>query len=97
MCNIRLTEHCVNRKVQLTEYFFRSILPAMKTDVISTNEAAEILGVTPRRVLALIESGKLPALKLGRFYALRREDLGRVTTYGKAGRPPAKKSKKAAK
>lgn len=85
-------------KVLLTEYFFYSNLRPMKTDVISTNEAAEILGVTPRRVLALIESGKLPALKLGRFYALRREDLGRVTTYGKAGRPPAsKKSKKGAK
>jgi excisionase family DNA binding protein len=66
----------------------------MKTDVISTNEAAEILGVTPRRVLALIESGKLPALKLGRFYALRREDLAQVTTYGKPGRPPAKKAAK---
>lgn len=75
----------------------------MKTDVISTTEAAEILGVTTRRVLALIESGRLPAIRMRRFYVLRREDLALVADR-KTGRPPktakktaAKKAKKGAK
>lgn len=58
----------------------------METDVISTNEAAETLGVTPRRVLALIESGKLPAMQMGRFYVIRKADLALVAER-KAGRP----------
>lgn len=58
----------------------------MEADVISTNEAAETLGVTPRRVLAMIESGKLPALQMGRFYVIRKADLALVAER-KAGRP----------
>ena len=34
--------------------------------MLTTSEAAEILGITPRRVVALIESGDLAAERFGR-------------------------------
>ncbi len=42
---------------------------------LTTAEAADLLGVIPRRVRALIESGKLPAERLGRDWAIKRKDL----------------------
>lgn len=42
---------------------------------LTTNQAAEILGVTPRRVLQLIASGRLPAEKHGRDWAIKATDL----------------------
>lgn len=68
----------------------------MNTDIISTNDAAEILGVTPRRVLAMIQQGQIPALKMGRFHVLRRADLALVADR-KPGRPPTAEKKPVAK
>lgn len=42
--------------------------------LITTHEAAAILGVTVRRVQALIKSGKLPAERHGRDWMILRED-----------------------
>ena len=60
----------------------------------STNEAAEKLGVSLRRVQAMITEGKLPAEKMGRDYFIKDEDLQQVKVYGKAGRPPKAKKEK---
>ncbi len=56
--------------------------------LISTNQAAARLGVSARRVRALIDAGKLPAHQLGREYAIEEKALHRVKVYGKPGRPP---------
>ncbi len=56
-------------------------------NLIGTKEAAEKLGVSLRRVQQLIESGTLPAQKIGRDYLIQEKDLSNVTIHGKAGRP----------
>jgi excisionase family DNA binding protein len=60
--------------------------------LLTTGEVAERLGVTVRRVQALITSGKLPAQKFGRDYMIDEKDL-KLVKERKAGRPrkaPAK-------
>jgi excisionase family DNA binding protein len=44
-------------------------------DYLNTHQAGEILGVTAQRVLALIQSGRLPAKKIGRDWLISRSDL----------------------
>lgn len=60
-------------------------------NLLTTKEAAEKLGVSERRVRALIVEGKLPAHQLGRAYAIEDTVLKKVKTYGKPGRPLVKK------
>lgn len=60
--------------------------------LLSTKDAAEKLGISARRVRALIKEGKLKAHQLGREYAIEEKALDDVTTYGKSGRPPKPKS-----
>ncbi len=55
-------------------------------DFLTTKQAAEKLGITPRRVQALIEAGRLPAQKFGRDYMIREKDL-RLVKERKVGRP----------
>jgi excisionase family DNA binding protein len=55
-------------------------------EFLTTLEVAEKLGVTRRRVLALIESGRLPATKFGRDYMIREKDL-KLVENRKVGRP----------
>ena len=57
--------------------------------LISTEEAAQELGVTRRRVQALIRSGRLKAEKVGRSYVIRPYDLEAVRCR-KPGRQPKK-------
>ena len=47
-------------------------------DLITTREAAEELGVTPRRVLALIYDDRLPATKVGRDWLINPTHLDNV-------------------
>ena len=56
-------------------------------DLISTNEAAERLGISRQRVLQLIEAGRLPATKFANVYMIRGEDLKQVEDRPQ-GRPP---------
>lgn len=44
-------------------------------DYLTTQQAGEILGVTAQRILALIQSGRLPAQKIGRDWMIARNDL----------------------
>jgi len=55
-------------------------------DLITTKEAAENLGITMRRVTALITSGRLPSMQVGREHLIKKEDLELVRER-KAGRP----------
>lgn len=60
------------------------------TQILSVAEAADKLGVIPRRVRALIAARRLPAARLGeRAWAIRAEDLERVRVR-KPGRPAQK-------
>ena len=58
--------------------------------LLTTSEAAEILGVTRWRVNALIKSGRLKAEKKGQIYLIDEQDLKPVMVR-KAGRPPKPK------
>ncbi|HLM60139.1 MAG TPA: helix-turn-helix domain-containing protein [Pyrinomonadaceae bacterium] len=44
-------------------------------NLISSKEAAEKLGLSLRRVQALITSGRLPAQKIGNSYVVNEKDL----------------------
>lgn len=59
--------------------------------ILSTKEAAERLGVSDRRVRALIDAGTLAAHQLGREYAIEEKALEGVKVYGAPGRPPKPK------
>jgi len=54
--------------------------------ILTTAEAAERLGVTPRRLRALIKAGKLPAEKFGAAYMINEKDL-KLVRDRKPGRP----------
>lgn len=53
---------------------------------LTASQAAARLGVTPRRVLALIKSGRLPASKFGRDWQIQESDLKQVKSRN-PGRP----------
>jgi excisionase family DNA binding protein len=55
-------------------------------EFLTTKQVAEKLGITPRRVQALIEAGKLPAQKIGRDYLIKEKDL-KLVEDRKVGRP----------
>jgi excisionase family DNA binding protein len=55
--------------------------------LISTTQAAELLGVTVPRVQTFIWEGRLPALKVGRSYVIDEDDL-KLVGDRKPGRPP---------
>lgn len=62
----------------------------MSKKLLTTKEAAETLGVTVRRVQAMIKDGRLQAEKLGRDYVVKESDLDAVRER-KAGRPKTDK------
>lgn len=53
--------------------------------MLTTTEAADLMGITPRRVRALISAGRLPAKKVGRDWQIRRSDAR--TLERRPGRP----------
>ena len=57
---------------------------------INSKQAANALGITSRRVLALIQSGRLPAVKIGRDWVISDRDLKKVMVRI-PGRPPKKR------
>jgi len=54
--------------------------------IISSKEAADHLGISVRRVQALVKSGKLPAQKFGTAYMINEKDL-KLVKDRKPGRP----------
>jgi len=76
-------------KRNLLRYSFnRRKIHAVKT--LTTAEASARLGVSPRRIRALISAGQLPADKKGRDYFIDPKDLALVKNR-KPGRPKGKK------
>jgi excisionase family DNA binding protein len=61
--------------------------------LLTTKEAAEILGVSQTRVQQLILDGRLPAQRMGRDNFIKEEDL-KLVADRKPGRPPKKGMKK---
>jgi excisionase family DNA binding protein len=59
--------------------------------IISSKEAADHLGISVRRVQALIQAGKLPGQKFGAAYMINEKDL-KLVKDRKPGRP--RKAKK---
>jgi excisionase family DNA binding protein len=55
-------------------------------EYLTTKEVAEKLGVTLRRVQAMVQSGRLPATKFGRDYMIKEKDL-KLVENRKVGRP----------
>jgi excisionase family DNA binding protein len=53
---------------------------------LTTKEVADLLGITTRRVTALIQAHQLPAEKFGRDYLINPKDL-KLVSNRKAGRP----------
>lgn len=62
---------------------------AERMKLLTTQEAAERLGVTSARIRAMILAGRLPAEKFGHVHMVREEDLALVAER-KPGRPPSK-------
>src|SRR5215468_4711683 len=60
---------------------------------LTTKDAAEKLGVSPRRILQFIDEGRLPAERFGRDYMIKESDL-KLVQDRKPGRPPGKKKVK---
>lgn len=55
-------------------------------NLITTKEAAEKLGVSMRRITALIQKGRLPSTQIGREHLIKKSDLELVRER-KTGRP----------
>jgi excisionase family DNA binding protein len=93
------TSHYKDRSFACQENYYAdviispgAILWAMK--IIDTTEAARRLNVTPTRVRAMINSGRLKATKVGIVWMIDPKDLDAVKDR-KVGRP--RKSRKAGK
>jgi excisionase family DNA binding protein len=59
--------------------------------LLSTADVAARLEVTRQRVLELIGEERLPAIKVGRSYVVRADDLAALRLH-KVGRPVTKKA-----
>ena len=70
----------------MTNTFNYFIFESMN-DFISTKAASEKLGLSIRRVQALITSGRLPAEKIGNSYVVREQSL-KLVEDRPTGRPP---------
>ncbi len=56
-------------------------------NLLTTNEAAKKLNVTPIRVRQMIREGKIKPRRVGRDYIIIESSLDTVKTYKKPGRP----------
>lgn len=54
--------------------------------LVTTTEAAKILGISRIAVFKQIQSGRLPAKKIGRNYLIKREDLPNNTGLTEKGK-----------
>jgi excisionase family DNA binding protein len=64
--------------------------------LLTTPEVAEQLGVSVRRVQALIKAGRLPSQQFGRDHVIKESDV-RLVEDRKPGRPPKPKEENAEK
>lgn len=69
------------------------VLYKARMDVLTTEQAAERLGITPTRVRFFIRDGRLPARKFGRAHLINEADL-RLIADRKPGRPKREMTKR---
>lgn len=62
--------------------------------LLTTQQAADKLGISQPRIYQLISEGRLPAQKIGRDYVINEADLKLVEDRPKVGRPPTTKAGK---
>lgn len=63
--------------------------------LIGSKDAAEKLGVSDRRIRAMIKEGKIKAVNVGGGYVIEESELKNVQIHGKAGRPKKAENEKA--
>ncbi|MCD9186700.1 MAG: helix-turn-helix domain-containing protein [Pyrinomonadaceae bacterium] len=63
-------------------------------NLLSVKDAAEKLGVSDRRIRAMIKEEKIKAVQVGSGYVIEESELEKVKVYKKAGRPPKSKINK---
>ena len=63
------------------------------SELISTKEAAQILGVTPKTVLKAIKRKQIKGRRIGWSWVIEKDSLGGYTK-SKGGKPTHKKTKK---
>ena len=68
----------------------------MSDELLTTSEAAAVLGLTVRAVQKMIENGRLEARKAGRDYLINRNALENIPKQVQ-GRPPKSSKKKGKK
>ena len=73
------------------EYFMFSDIFFQMEDLLTVSEAAKELGISTRRIHALIAANRLPARKLGSYYVIKRKDLDFVRIRN-IGRPAKQKN-----
>ncbi len=61
---------------------------------LTTKEVAEKLNISIRQVQTLIQQNKLPAMKKGRDWFIKEQDLLLIQERKKTGRPPKAKDEK---
>jgi excisionase family DNA binding protein len=76
----------VLKNLRLRKFLFYAKTFFMK-ELLTTQEAAGIKGISDARIRQLILLGKLPAQKFGRSNLIKRKDLCKISIQGKAGRP----------
>ena len=58
-------------------------------DYVNTSEIAQRLGLTRQTVATYARTGRLPAVKLGKSWFIRREDFERLMSAPPVPEPPA--------
>jgi excisionase family DNA binding protein len=75
-------------------FAFISYNRGMFEDMITVNQAAKIIGVTPGRIRQLIAENHLPATKVGEgrggVWLIKRDDLERIKVRPGPGRPKSR-------
>ena len=62
--------------------------------LLTTQETAELLGISDGRVRRMILDGILKAEKFGRVNMIKKSDAEKVVVHGKAGSPPKQDNQK---
>ena len=83
------TNSC-QRRIRIDEHF--RVLYKLLMQELTVAQAAELLGISPRRVQQLIKAGRLPARQFAGAYVINKKDVSLVANR-KPGRPANQASK----
>jgi excisionase family DNA binding protein len=81
----------LNKNLPLEADFYSWYKVAMR--MLTTNEAAERLGLSVRRVNDFIQDGRLPAQKFGRAHMISERDVDKIAKVERRRGRPRKKEK----